>query len=169
MYVLLFCFFFVLYWDRVLLCSTVYPRTCYIDQADLELRVLHTSASQAWALKACATIQTTFETSNPLKHFVFGAGDQTQIISHCYVAGLYPSLLPTSFLEHVICLEKSLSLREGVRGCTTVVLVIAFWVPVYVALGVSLKLTFTALKLKHCRKVTAGLAFGSLAQWISAP
>ena len=34
---LLFCEFFVIFRDRVSLCSPGYPRTHYIDQADLEL------------------------------------------------------------------------------------------------------------------------------------
>jgi hypothetical protein len=50
-----FFFFFLVFWDRVSLCSPGCPRTHSVDQAGLELRNLPASASQVLGLKACAT------------------------------------------------------------------------------------------------------------------
>jgi hypothetical protein len=50
----LFCF--VLFWDRVSLCSPGYPGTPFVDQAGLKLRNLLASASQVLGLKVCTTM-----------------------------------------------------------------------------------------------------------------
>jgi hypothetical protein len=58
---LFFCFFFFFgFWflvfrDRVSLCSLGYPGTHFVDQAGLELRNLTASTSRVLGLKACAT------------------------------------------------------------------------------------------------------------------
>jgi hypothetical protein len=51
------CFFFLflVFQDRVSLCSPGYPGTHFVDQAGLELRNLPASASRVLGLKACAT------------------------------------------------------------------------------------------------------------------
>jgi hypothetical protein len=54
------CFFVCLFWflvfqDRVSLCSPGCPGTHSVDQAGLELRNLPVSASRVLGLKACAT------------------------------------------------------------------------------------------------------------------
>ena len=48
-------FFFLVFQDRVSLCSPGCPGTHSVDQADLELRNPPTSASQVLGLKVCAT------------------------------------------------------------------------------------------------------------------
>jgi hypothetical protein len=48
-------FCFVLFRDRVSLCSPGCPGTHFVDQDGLELRNLPASASQVLGLKACAT------------------------------------------------------------------------------------------------------------------
>jgi hypothetical protein len=48
-------FFFLVFQDRVSLCSLGYPGTHFVDQASLELRNPPASASQVLGLKACAT------------------------------------------------------------------------------------------------------------------
>jgi hypothetical protein len=48
-------FFFLVFRDRVSLCSPGFPRTHFVDQAGLELRNPPASASQVLGLKACAT------------------------------------------------------------------------------------------------------------------
>jgi hypothetical protein len=50
-----FLFFFLVFRDRVSLCSPGCPGTHSVDQAGLELRNLPASASQVLGLKACAT------------------------------------------------------------------------------------------------------------------
>ena len=50
-----FFFFFLVFQDRVSLCSPDCPGTHFIDQAGLELRNPPASASQVLGLKACAT------------------------------------------------------------------------------------------------------------------
>jgi hypothetical protein len=54
----LFCWFLV-YRDRVSLCSPDCSGTHSVDQAGLELRNLPASASQVLGLKACATMPST--------------------------------------------------------------------------------------------------------------
>jgi hypothetical protein len=51
-----FFFFFLVFRDRVSLCSPGCPVTHFVDQAGLELRNPLTSASQVLGLKACATV-----------------------------------------------------------------------------------------------------------------
>jgi hypothetical protein len=51
----LFFFFFLVFLDRVSLCSSGCPGTHSVDQSGLELRNLPASASQVLGLKACAT------------------------------------------------------------------------------------------------------------------
>jgi hypothetical protein len=52
----LFLFYlFLVYWDRISLCSPGYPGTHSVDQARLELRDLPASASRVLGIKACAT------------------------------------------------------------------------------------------------------------------
>jgi hypothetical protein len=55
--VFLFCFvfWFLVFGDRVSLCSPGYPGTHFVDQAGLERRNPPASASQVLGLKACAT------------------------------------------------------------------------------------------------------------------
>jgi hypothetical protein len=48
-------FFFLVFRDRVSLCSLGCPGTHFVDQAGLELRNPPASASQILGLKACAT------------------------------------------------------------------------------------------------------------------
>jgi hypothetical protein len=48
-------FFFLVFQDRVSLCSPGCPGTHSVDQTGLELRNLPVSASQGLGLKACAT------------------------------------------------------------------------------------------------------------------
>ena len=48
-------FFFLVFRDRVSLCSPGCPGTHFVDQAGLELRNPPASASQVLGLKACAT------------------------------------------------------------------------------------------------------------------
>jgi hypothetical protein len=48
-------FFFLVFRDRVSLCSPSCPGTHSVDQAGLELRNLPVSASQVLGLKVCAT------------------------------------------------------------------------------------------------------------------
>jgi hypothetical protein len=48
-------FYFLVFWDRVSLCSPGCPGTHSVDQAGLELRNSPASASQVLGLKACAT------------------------------------------------------------------------------------------------------------------
>jgi hypothetical protein len=48
-------FFFLVFQDRVSLCSHGSPGTHFVDQAGLELRKPPASASQVLGLKACAT------------------------------------------------------------------------------------------------------------------
>jgi hypothetical protein len=50
-----FCFFFLVFRDRVSLCSPGCPGTHSVDQTGLKLRNLPASASQVLGLKACAT------------------------------------------------------------------------------------------------------------------
>jgi hypothetical protein len=50
-----FLFFFLVFWDRVSLCSPGCPGTHSVDQAGLELRNPPVSASRVLGLKACAT------------------------------------------------------------------------------------------------------------------
>jgi hypothetical protein len=50
-----FFFFFLVFQDRVSLCSPGCPRTHSVDQAGLKLRNPPASASQVLGLKACAT------------------------------------------------------------------------------------------------------------------
>jgi hypothetical protein len=50
-----FFFFFLVFGDRVSLCSPGCPRTHSLDQAGLELRNPSASASQVLGLKACTT------------------------------------------------------------------------------------------------------------------
>jgi hypothetical protein len=50
-----FFFFFLVFRDRVSLCSPGCPGTYFVDQADLELRNPPASASRVLGLKACAT------------------------------------------------------------------------------------------------------------------
>jgi hypothetical protein len=52
---LFFCFCFLVFRDRVSLCSPGCPGTHFVDQAVLKLRNLPVSASQVLGLKACAT------------------------------------------------------------------------------------------------------------------
>ena len=47
-------FFFLVFQDRVSLCSPGCPGTHFVDQANLELRNLPASASRVLGLKACA-------------------------------------------------------------------------------------------------------------------
>jgi hypothetical protein len=49
-------FLFLIFRDRVSLCSPGYPGTHFVDQAGLELRSSPASASQVLELKACATM-----------------------------------------------------------------------------------------------------------------
>jgi hypothetical protein len=51
-----FFLFFLVFRDRVSLCSPGCPGTHFVDQAGLELRNLPASASQVLGLKACATL-----------------------------------------------------------------------------------------------------------------
>jgi hypothetical protein len=51
----LFFFFFLVFRDRVSLCSPGCPGTHFVDQAGLELRNPPASASRVLGLKACAT------------------------------------------------------------------------------------------------------------------
>jgi hypothetical protein len=51
-----FGFGFLVFRDRVSLCSPGCPETHFVDQAGLELRNPPASASQVLGLKACATI-----------------------------------------------------------------------------------------------------------------
>jgi hypothetical protein len=51
----LFFFFFLVFRDRVSLCSSGCPGTHSVDQAGLELRNPPASASRVLGLKACAT------------------------------------------------------------------------------------------------------------------
>jgi hypothetical protein len=53
--VALFKFFFLVFRDRVSLCSSGCPRTHSVDQAGLQLRNPPASASQVLGLKVCAT------------------------------------------------------------------------------------------------------------------
>jgi hypothetical protein len=56
------CFvFFLVFQDRVSLCSPGCPGTHSVDQAGLELRNPPASASQVLGLKACATMPSHFE------------------------------------------------------------------------------------------------------------
>jgi hypothetical protein len=48
-------FFFLVFRDRVSLCSPGYPGTHSVDQVGLELRNPPASASRVLGLKACAT------------------------------------------------------------------------------------------------------------------
>jgi hypothetical protein len=50
-----FVFVFLVFRDRVFLCSPGCPGTHFVDQAGLELRNLPASASRVLGLKACAT------------------------------------------------------------------------------------------------------------------
>jgi hypothetical protein len=52
---LFFVWLFLVFRDRVSLCSPGWPGTHSVDQAGLELRNLPASASQVLELKACAT------------------------------------------------------------------------------------------------------------------
>jgi hypothetical protein len=49
-------FFFMVFRDRVSLCSPGCPGTHYVDQAGLELRNPPASASRVLGLKVCATM-----------------------------------------------------------------------------------------------------------------
>jgi hypothetical protein len=49
------CFWFLVFRDRVSLCSPGCPGTHFVDQAGLELRNPPVSASQVLGLKMCAT------------------------------------------------------------------------------------------------------------------
>jgi hypothetical protein len=51
-----FYFYFLVFWDRVSLCSPACPGTHSVDQAGLELRNPPASASRVLGLKACATM-----------------------------------------------------------------------------------------------------------------
>jgi hypothetical protein len=51
-----FFFFFLVFRDRVSLCSPGWPGTHSVDQAGLKLRNPPASASQVLGLKACATM-----------------------------------------------------------------------------------------------------------------
>jgi hypothetical protein len=51
----LFFFFFLVFRDRISLCSPGCPGTHFVDQAGLKLRNLPASAFQVLGLKACAT------------------------------------------------------------------------------------------------------------------
>jgi hypothetical protein len=51
-----FFFFFLVFRDRVSLCSPGCPGTHSVDQAGLELRYPPVSASRVLGLKACATM-----------------------------------------------------------------------------------------------------------------
>jgi hypothetical protein len=53
--ILLFFFLFLVFRDRVSLCSPGCPGTHFVDQAGLELRNSSASASQVLGLKACTT------------------------------------------------------------------------------------------------------------------
>ena len=48
-------FFFLVFRDRISLCSPGYPGTHFVDQAGLELRNPPASASRVLGLKVCAT------------------------------------------------------------------------------------------------------------------
>jgi hypothetical protein len=50
------CFIFLVFRDRVSLCSSGCPGTHSVDQAGLKLRNLPASASQVLGLKVCATM-----------------------------------------------------------------------------------------------------------------
>jgi hypothetical protein len=52
---LLFIYLFLVFRDRVFLCSLGYSGTHSVDQAGLELRNLPASASQVLGLKVCTT------------------------------------------------------------------------------------------------------------------
>jgi hypothetical protein len=52
----LFCFFFLVFRDRVSLYNPGCPGTHFVDQAGLELRNSPASASGVLGLKACATM-----------------------------------------------------------------------------------------------------------------
>jgi hypothetical protein len=52
---LVFCFLFLVFRDRVSLCSPGCPGTHFVDQAGLELRNPPASASRVLGSKACAT------------------------------------------------------------------------------------------------------------------
>ena len=55
-FIIVLCFFPLVFQDRVSLCSPGYPGTHSLDQAGFELRNPPVSASQVLELKACATI-----------------------------------------------------------------------------------------------------------------
>jgi hypothetical protein len=59
-------FFFLVFRDRVSLCSPGCPGTHSVDQAGLELRNPPASASQVLGLKACATTPGHFLFSSPI-------------------------------------------------------------------------------------------------------
>ena len=60
LFFVLFCFVFLVFRDRVSLCSPGCPGTDSVDQAGLELRNSTASATQVLGLKACATTPSTF-------------------------------------------------------------------------------------------------------------
>ena len=68
-------FLFVLFQDRVSLCSPAYSRTHSIDQAGLELRNLPASAFQVLGLKACAT------TAGLNPHYLFQLFNEMKIVN----------------------------------------------------------------------------------------
>lgn len=43
-----FCFLIFVFWNRVLLCSSSWPRTCYVDRSGFKLRDLLASAFAPW-------------------------------------------------------------------------------------------------------------------------
>jgi hypothetical protein len=69
-----FFFFFLVFRDRVSLCSPGCPGTHSVDQAGLELRNPPASASRVLGLKACATLPS----SNAL--FLMG-----KIVNHIFL------------------------------------------------------------------------------------
>jgi hypothetical protein len=68
---LLFLFFFLLFQDRVSLCSSGCPGTHSVDQDGLELKNLPVSASQELGLKVCATTAWLWEVFSESTEAVF--------------------------------------------------------------------------------------------------
>jgi hypothetical protein len=62
--------FFLVFWDRVFLCSPGCPGTHFVDQAGLELRNPPASASQVLGLKACATTPGSFPLNKQTNHLL---------------------------------------------------------------------------------------------------
>jgi hypothetical protein len=50
------CLFGLVFWNRISLCGPGCPRTCFVDEAGLELRDLPAFASRPQGLKLCATL-----------------------------------------------------------------------------------------------------------------